>query len=243
MIQYGEADAAIAGGTESVITPLAVGGFARHEGALDPQRRPRATPRAPGTATATASSSPRGPGSSSSRRWSRRRSAARGSTPSSPATACRATRTTSRRRPRTATGPARVMRNCLADAGIDAERDRLHQRARHLDAARRQGRDARDQDGLRRAREQARGLLDEVDDGHLLGAAGRARDRASAPWPSTTASIPPTINYENPDPECDLDYVPNTARRGDAPIRPLELLRLRRHQRLPDPEEDGLIPQ
>ena len=31
-------------------------------------------------------------------------------------------------------------------------------------------------------------------------------------------SKPPTINYETPDPECDLDYVPNRARAGAAQI-------------------------
>jgi 3-oxoacyl-(acyl-carrier-protein) synthase len=30
--------------------------------------------------------------------------------------------------------------------------------------------------------------------------------------------IPPTINYETPDPECDLDYVPNRARKSDVNI-------------------------
>jgi len=53
--------------------------------------------------------------------------------------------------------------------------------------------------------------------GHLLGAAGvveaifsvlAIRDRVA----------PPTTNYENPDPECDLDYVPNTARPMDIDV-------------------------
>lgn len=48
--------------------------------------------------------------------------------------------------------------------------------------------------------------------GHLLGAAG-AIELIATVLAVYEGIVPPTINYENPDPDCDLDYVPNTARR------------------------------
>jgi len=50
--------------------------------------------------------------------------------------------------------------------------------------------------------------------GHLLGAAGAVEAIATV-LTINRGMIHPTINYENPDPECDLDYVPNTARRKE----------------------------
>ncbi len=50
--------------------------------------------------------------------------------------------------------------------------------------------------------------------GHLLGAAGGVEFIISA-LAIGRSVIPPTINYENPDPECDLDYVPNEPREAD----------------------------
>ena len=47
--------------------------------------------------------------------------------------------------------------------------------------------------------------------GHLLGAGGGIEAIASI-LAIQNGILPPTINYENPDPECDLDYVPNVAR-------------------------------
>jgi 3-oxoacyl-[acyl-carrier-protein] synthase II len=47
--------------------------------------------------------------------------------------------------------------------------------------------------------------------GHMLGAAG-AVEMAACIRALQTGLVPPTINLENPDPECDLDYVPNVAR-------------------------------
>jgi 3-oxoacyl-[acyl-carrier-protein] synthase II len=52
--------------------------------------------------------------------------------------------------------------------------------------------------------------------GHCLGAAG-AIEAAITTLALRDGVVPPTINYEKPDPDCDLDYVPNDARR--TPIR------------------------
>jgi 3-oxoacyl-[acyl-carrier-protein] synthase II len=48
--------------------------------------------------------------------------------------------------------------------------------------------------------------------GHVLGGAGAVEAVASI-LAIRDGIVPPTINYTNPDPECDLDYVPNQARR------------------------------
>ncbi|WP_107697442.1 beta-ketoacyl-ACP synthase II [Campylobacter concisus] len=50
--------------------------------------------------------------------------------------------------------------------------------------------------------------------GHCLGGAG-AIEAVISIMAMRDCIIPPTINYETPDPECDLDYVPNKARKAD----------------------------
>jgi 3-oxoacyl-[acyl-carrier-protein] synthase II len=53
--------------------------------------------------------------------------------------------------------------------------------------------------------------------GHLLGAAGGVEAIATA-LALHHGLLPPTINYETPDPDCDLDYIPNQARKQDVDV-------------------------
>ncbi len=53
--------------------------------------------------------------------------------------------------------------------------------------------------------------------GHLLGAAGACGVTACI-FAHETGIVPATINYEDPDPDCDLDYVPNTARNANIDV-------------------------
>jgi 3-oxoacyl-(acyl-carrier-protein) synthase len=47
--------------------------------------------------------------------------------------------------------------------------------------------------------------------GHMMGATG-ALEAIFCVQVVREGVLPPTINYETPDPECDLDYIPNAAR-------------------------------
>ena len=131
-----------------------------------------------------------------------------------------------------ATGVAAMMRARARARRRRAGARRLHQRARHLDAARRRRRDEGDQGRLRRPRLRARGLVDEVDDGpHASARPARSR-RSCACSRCATACCRRRSTTASPDPECDLDYVPNEARAGAGRRRALERDGPRRPQRL-----------
>jgi len=109
-------------------------------------------------------------------------------------------------------GPVRVMRRAIRDAGIDPSAiDYVNAHGTSTP----QG-DAVETRALKkvfgdRARRVAVSSTKSMT-GHLLGGAG-GLETAIVALAIREGIVPPTINYATPDPECDLDYVPNEARR------------------------------
>ncbi len=212
MIQYGDADAAIAGGTESVITPLAVGGFAvmralstRND---DPEHASRPWDRdrdgfviSEGAGLVVLEEM-----EAAKKRGARIYAELVGYGMSGDAYHIAAPS-------EDGDGPARVMKNGLLDAGINAEdvdyinahgtSTPLGDKAETLAIKKVFGAHAR-----KLAVSSTKSMT-----GHLLGAAGGLETGICA-LAVHEQVMPPTINYFTPDPECDLDYVPNTARKG-----------------------------
>jgi 3-oxoacyl-[acyl-carrier-protein] synthase II len=114
--------------------------------------------------------------------------------------------------------PARAMRMALADAGIDAsEVDYVNAHGTSTPLG-----DASETRVLKKALGEENARKTPVSStkgatGHCLGAAG-AVEAVFSVLAIKEGTLPPTINYEYPDPECDLDYIPNEARPADVRV-------------------------
>jgi len=210
MIQYGDADLALAGGTEAVITPLAVGGFAVMKALStrndDPEHASRPWDRdrdgfviAEGAGLVVLEEM-----ESARKRGARIYAELVGYGMSGDAYHIAAPS-------EDGDGPARVMKNCLEDAEIAPEEiDYINAHGTSTPLG-----DKAETIAIKKifgahAFELAVSSTKSMT-GHLLGAAG-GLETAICALAVHHGVLPPTINYENPDPECDLDYVPNEAR-------------------------------
>jgi 3-oxoacyl-[acyl-carrier-protein] synthase II len=117
----------------------------------------------------------------------------------------------------TGKNPARAMRNAMRDAGVDpAEIDYINAHGTSTPLG-----DASETRVIKMALGEEKARQTPISStkgatGHCLGAGG-AVEAIFTTLAIRDGKLPPTINYEVEDPECDLDYIPNTAR--DAEVR------------------------
>jgi len=211
MIQYGDADAAIAGGAEAVITPLCVGGFSVMRALSTRNDEPRRASR-PWDQERDGFVIGEGAGlvileemESARKRGARIYAELIGYGLSGDAYHIAAPS-------EDGDGPARVMRNALEDARVNpGEIDYINAHGTSTPVG-----DMVETLAIKMVfGEHAKKLAvssTKSMTGHLLGAAG-GLETAILALSLHHGVLPPTINYENPDPECDLDYVPNETRR------------------------------
>jgi 3-oxoacyl-[acyl-carrier-protein] synthase II len=118
----------------------------------------------------------------------------------------------------TGKNPARAMKNAFADAGIDpAEIDYINAHGTSTPLG-----DAAETRVIKLALGEENARQTPVSStkgatGHCLGAAGAVEAMFST-LAIRDGKLPPTINYEVEDPECDLDYIPNESRKADVRV-------------------------
>lgn len=209
-IQYGQADVMIAGGTEAVICPLAVGGFSAMK-ALSTRNDDPATASRPFDATRDGFVMGEGAGvlileeqEAAVARGARIYAEIAGFGMAADAYHITAPS-------EDGDGAMRVMKAAIEDAGLDySSVDYINAHGTATPPGDRTETLAIKQLFGDHARRLAVSST-KSSTGHLLGAAGGVETAITA-WAVLNNILPPTINLKNPDPYCDLDYVPNEAR-------------------------------
>jgi len=215
-IKYGEADVVITGGAEAAITPLALAGFCSMKALSTRNDEPARACRpfdagrdgfvmAEGAAILILESE----------EHARRRGARIYAEVAGYGLSCDAHHMTAPEPE--GRGAALSMQRAMADAGVSPEEvDYINAHGTSTPLG-----DIAETAGIKRAFGPAASRVavssTKSMTGHLLGAAG-ALEAVVCAQVIRHGIIPPTINYEEPDPECDLDYVPNTARKADVRV-------------------------
>jgi beta-ketoacyl-acyl-carrier-protein synthase II len=216
LIKRGDADAVIAGGTESCIHPLILAGFTAMRGlAAEDEDPPRAS--RPFDATRAGFVMAEGAGALLLEDWET--AERRGASIYAEVLGYGASNDAhhmAQPEPE-AHGVAAMMRSALARAGVEPERVgyvNAHGTSTPLgDAAETRAiKEVFDDHAYDLAVSSTKSMM-----GHTFGAAG-AIEAIMCVLALRDGVLPPTINYREPDPECDLDYVPNKARRADVDV-------------------------
>jgi 3-oxoacyl-[acyl-carrier-protein] synthase II len=216
MIKRGGADAVLAGGTEACIVPLILAGFTAMRGlAVEDEHPPHAS--RPFDATRAGFVMAEGAGALLLEDWDR--AEARGADIYAEVLGYGASNDAhhmAQPEPE-ATGVAAMMRGALERAGVELERVgyiNAHGTSTPLgDIAETKAiKDVFGDHAYRLAVSSTKSMT-----GHTFGAAGAIEAIFSA-LALRDGVLPPTINYREPDPDCDLDYVPNEARKADLDV-------------------------
>jgi 3-oxoacyl-[acyl-carrier-protein] synthase II len=216
IIQYGDAEVMVAGGSEAAVTPMSIGGFA-NMGALSTRNDSPATASRPFDRDRDGFVMGEGSGVVVLEELEHARR--RGARIYGEVVGYRATGDAYHLtgQPDAHEGLQRAMRGALNDAQLtpaDVQYINAHGTSTPLN-------DPNESKGIRAVfGEHAERLSvssTKSATGHMLGAAGSVEFIACA-LAIRDGMVPPTINYHTPDPECDLDYTPNTPRRRDIDV-------------------------